>query len=137
MDKDFDRWNQAKKKLNADVEPLYFREGEIWWVHLGVNIGYEIDGKKENFARPVIVLRKYNKYSFLALPLTTSPKLNPWKLPIGLVAGKQAFAVLSQLRNIDSRRLYQKIAWIEPEQLQIIRAETLKANITGHTPRNN
>src|SRR5437667_236634 len=64
MHKDFDRWNKTKKKLNAEVEPLYFREGEIWWVHLGVNIGYEIDGKRENFARPVIVLRKYNKYSF-------------------------------------------------------------------------
>ena len=100
MQKDFDRWNKAKKKLNAEIEPLYFREGEVWWVHLDVNIGYEIDGKRENFARPVIVLRKYNKYSFLALPLMTSPKPNPWKLPVGVIAGKQAFAVLSQLRNI-------------------------------------
>ena len=137
MHKDFDRWNQAKKKLNADVEPLYFREGEVWWVHLGVNIGYEIDGKKENFARPVIVLRKYNKYSFLALPLTTSAKRNPWKLPIGHIAGKQAFAVLSQLRNIDSRRLYQKVAWIEPDQLRIIRSETLTANIGSRISQNN
>src|SRR5262249_33753522 len=110
-------------------EPLYFREGEIWWAHLGVNIGYESDGKHENFARPVIVLRKYNKYSFLALPLTTSEKPNPWKLPVGFVAGKQAFAVLSQLRNIDSRRLYQKVGWIEQHQMQIIRTETLRANL--------
>jgi hypothetical protein len=95
MHKDFDRWNKTKKKLNAEAEPLYFREGETWWVHLGVNIGYEIDGKKENFARPVIVLRKYNKYSFLALPLTTSARANPWKLFVGAVGGKQAFAVLS------------------------------------------
>lgn len=135
MHKDFGRWNDAKKKLNVDSEPLYFREGEIWWTHLGLNIGYEIDGKKENFARPVIVLRKYNKYSFLALPLTTSPKPNPWKLPIGLVAGKQAFAVISQLRNIDSRRLYQKIAWVEPEKLNIIRSETLRANIVGRSAK--
>ena len=42
-----------------DIEPLYFREGEIWWAHFGVNIGYEIDDKKANFARPVIVLHKY------------------------------------------------------------------------------
>ncbi len=131
MQKDFDRWNKTKKKLNAEVEPLYFREGEIWWVHLGVNIGYEMDGKRENFARPVIVLRKYNKYSFLALPLTTSPKSNAWKLPVGDVGGKQAFAVISQLRNIDSRRLYQKISWIAPEQMEVIRAETLRANLGG------
>jgi mRNA interferase MazF len=100
MEKDFDLWNKQKKKLNAiEDEPVYFREGEIWWVHLGVNIGYEIDGKAANFARPVIVLRKYNKYSFLALPLTTSSKANPWKLPIGVVAGKEAFAVISYQRT--------------------------------------
>jgi len=132
MQKDFDRWNETKK-LSVDTEHLYFREGEIWWTHLGINVGYEIDGKKDNFARPVIVLRKYNKYSFLALPLTTSSKPNPWKLPIGRVAGKQAFAVISQLRNIDSRRLYQKIAWVDPEQLQVIRTETLNANIVGRS----
>jgi len=91
MDKDFDRWNQKKKKLNVDIEPLYFREGEIWWAHLGVNIGYEIDGKKTNFARPVIVLRKYNKYSFLALPLTTRFTPSPYKLPsVPLPANKHS-----------------------------------------------
>ena len=94
-----------------------------------MNIGYEIDGKAENFARPVIVLRKYNKYSFLALHLTTSSKTNPWKLHVGVVAGKQAFAVISQLRNIDSRRLYQKVGWIDPRDMEAIRAETLRTNL--------
>jgi mRNA interferase MazF len=131
MPKDFNRWNRKKKALNdADAEPLYFREGEIWWVHLGVNIGYEIDGKQSNFARPVIVLRKYNKYSFLALPLTTRSTPSPYKLPVGRVADKQAFAVVSQLRNIDSRRLYQKIAWLAEEQLHLIRNETFRINST-------
>ena len=129
--KNFDRWNEQKKALNADAEPLYFREGEIWWVHLGVNIGYEIDGKSGNFARPVIVLRKYNKYSFLALPLTTSPRPSPWKLPLGIFGGKLSFAILSQLRNIDSRRLYQKVASLAPELLATIRSETLRANFNA------
>ena len=129
MDKDFDRWNKKKKALNAnETEPLYFREGDIWWVHLGVNIGYEVDGKQSNFARPVIVLRKYNKYSFLALPLTTRASPSPYKIPIGDVAGKQAFAIVSQLRNIDSRRLYQKIAWLPPDLLLLIRNETFRIN---------
>jgi len=134
--KDFDGWNQQKKLLNTDVEPLFFREGEIWWAHLGVNVGYEIDGKSAGFARPVIVLRKYNKYSFLALPLTTSPRSNPWKLPLGLVAGKPAFAVLSQLRNIDSRRLYQKLAWLSPDILAAVRTETFRANSGMPTHKN-
>jgi mRNA interferase MazF len=134
MHKDFDRWNKKKKALNAkDVEPLYFREGDIWWAHLGVNIGYEIDGKQTNFARPVIVLRKYNKYSFLALPLTTRVAPNLYKLAVGDVGGKQAFAVVSQLRNIDSKRLYQKIAWLPPDQLLQIRNETFRINATTLT----
>lgn len=135
--KEFDRWNEQKKALDADVEPLYFREGEIWWVHLGVNIGYEIDGKSENYARPVIVLRKYNKYSFLALPLTTSSRPSPWKLPLGIVGGKPSFAILSQLRNIDSRRLYQKLASLAPEILATIRSETLRANFNSGSPHHN
>jgi len=64
------------------------REGEIWWVRLGKNIGYETYGKSREFTRPVIILKKYNQYSFLALPLTTAPKPNPYRLPIGMVDGK-------------------------------------------------
>ena len=33
-------------------------EGEIWWVRLGVNVGYEIDGKSSDFSRPVIIIKK-------------------------------------------------------------------------------
>ena len=133
--KEFDRWNSQKKKLNADAEPLFFREGEIWWVHLGVNIGYEIDGKSDNFARPVIVLRKYNKYSFLALPLTTSTRPNPWKLPLGIIGGKPSFAILSQLRNIDSRRLYQRVASLPAELFETVRLETFRSNATSSAAR--
>src|SRR5438552_937336 len=99
MKKDFDRWNEIKKVNDAtdDDARLFYREGEIWWIRLGKNIGYELDGKDREFTRPVIVLKKYNQYSFLALPLTTKSKANPYRLPIGSVAGKQAFASLSQL----------------------------------------
>jgi mRNA interferase MazF len=106
MEKDFDRWNRIKKATDAADESarLYFREGEVWWVRLGKNIGYETNGKSREFTRPVIILKKYNQYSFLALPLTTAPKPNPYRLPIGMIDGRQAFATLSQLRNIDSQK---------------------------------
>jgi mRNA interferase MazF len=114
MQKDFDGWNKLKKAIDAsDDQRLYFHEGDIWWVRLGVNVGYEIDGKQREFSRPVVVLRKYNQYSFLALPLTTNDKPSKWRVAIGEVAGRQAFAVLSQLRNIDSRRLIEKRGHVE------------------------
>src|SRR5882724_3693985 len=102
MVKDFDRWNEIKKATDAADEGsrVFFREGEIWWVRLGINVGYETDGKNREFTRPVIVLKKYNQYSFLAVPLTTAQRPNQYRLPIGAVGGKEAFATLSQLRNI-------------------------------------
>ncbi len=63
------------------------------------------------------------KYSFRALPLTTAPKPNPYRLPIGTVDGRQAFATLSQLRNIDSKRLVKKIAHLDADILTVIKKE--------------
>jgi hypothetical protein len=79
MGNDFDHWNSIKKATDAAEETsrLYFREGEIWWLRLGKNIGYETNGKSREFTRLVIVLRKYNQFSFLALPLTTASNPNP------------------------------------------------------------
>ena len=130
MPRDFDRWNTIKKATNAaaeDTRPFY-REGEIWWVRLGKNIGYEMDGKDREFTRPVIILKKYNRYSFLASPLTTAVKPNPYRLPIGIVDGKQAFATLSQLRNIDSKRLVKKITFVSEDALEIIKKEASRVN---------
>ena len=117
MEKDFDRWNEIKKATDAADEAarLYFREGEIWWVRLGHNIGYEADGKSREFSRPVVILKKYNQYSFLAVPLTTVPKPNPYRYPVGIVDGKRAFATLSQLRNIDNKRLVKKIVHLDTD----------------------
>jgi len=130
--KDFDRWNTIKKEIDGYAEEMrpYFRAGEIWWVRLGVNVGYEIDGKREGFLRPAIVLKKYNQYSFLAVPLTTSAKPNPYRLPIGILNGRQAFAMLSQLRNIDSKRLVEKIAFIEGDPFDVIKKEASRATVS-------
>jgi mRNA interferase MazF len=130
MADDFDRWSGIKKATDAADESArpYFREGEIWWVRLGKNIGYETNGKSREFTRPVIVLKKYNQYSFLAVPLTTAPKPNPYRLPIGIVDGRQAFATLSQLRNVDSKRLVKKIAHINADDLASIKKEASRVN---------
>jgi mRNA interferase MazF len=130
MEKDFDRWNKLKKAINTsgESERVYFHDGDIWWARVGVNIGFEIDGKHKQFARPVIVPKKYNQYSFLALPLTTAVRSNRWRVAIGTVAGKDAFAVLSQLRNLDSLRLYQKIGHVDPELLMRIKKTASRMN---------
>ena len=126
----FDRWNHLKKSTDAGIsEPrLYFHEGDIWWVRLGKNVGYEIDGKSHQFTRPVIVLKKYNQYSFLALPLTTNAHPNRYRIPVGTVGGTPSFATLSQLRNIDSKRLVKKITRLPSDHLVIIKKEASRVN---------
>jgi len=130
MEKDFDKWNEKKKKINSKIEEeiLFFREGEIWWIHLGVNVGFEMDGKGIESMRPILIVKKYNQFSFLAVPLSTSPKKNKYRISVGVVDGKNAVANLSQMRNIDSKRLINKIGHIEPDPLKIIKEKASKVN---------
>lgn len=128
MQKDFDEWNKKKKELDSQNNELFFKAGEIWWVHLGLNIGFEINGKGFGFMRPVIVLKKYNQYSFLALPLSTSNKINIYRISIGVVDGKEAFANLSQMRNIDSKRLINKVGFIESDLFADIKKKAKRIN---------
>ena len=131
MFKDFDGWNEVKKRLDAKrEEPLFFRQGEIWWVNLGLNIGFEMNGKGGEYMRPVVILKKYNQYSFLALPLSTSQKVNNYRIPIGVIDGKEAVANLSQLRNIDSRRLINKIGHIEETLFKEIKKKASHINFS-------
>ena len=107
MHKDFDGWNSRKKQTHDQSEylPLY-RERQVRWCTLGVNVGYEQDGTGEGFSRPVLILKGFSRHVCLVVPLTTSRKSNPYHVPVGMVEGRDAYAVISQLRLIDTRRLY-------------------------------
>ena len=68
--KAFDRWNEVKKNLHESRARTRFNEREIWWCRVGVNVGYEIDGKQELFLRPVLILKKMSTNTFVGVPLT-------------------------------------------------------------------
>jgi hypothetical protein len=44
MQKDFDKWNETKKKIHDRINTPFFNEREVWWCVLGRNIGVEQDG---------------------------------------------------------------------------------------------
>ncbi len=113
MQKDFDEWNKKKKKIDSKENRVYFKEGEIWWLHLGLNIGYEANGKSEQYLRPIIILKKYNMYSFLSVSLTTSDTINKYRISVGKILNKEAVANISQLRYLDSKRLAKKICTMD------------------------
>ena len=66
MQKDFDTWNKEKKIINTreDTSQIFFKEHEIWWSSLGLNVSYEQDGKGQGFLRPVLVLKTFNPDTF-------------------------------------------------------------------------
>jgi mRNA interferase MazF len=116
--KKFDNWNKIKKATQQNKKTLYFHPREIWFVRLGKNIGFEQDGKGNDFLRPVIVLRKFNQQVFWSISLTTNLKKGKYYFEIENSGRKKASAILSQIRLIDTKRLRYKIGDVDKQTFQ-------------------
>jgi len=99
----YDRWNRIKKRLGSQ-KPLKFREGEIFFLSVGMNVGYEVYGKKEEFLRPVLVLKKTGRTTFYGIPLTSQSKEGSYYYTFEYKKGKVSTALLHQMRLFDIRR---------------------------------
>ena len=106
---DYDRWNEKKQKLNIQKREILFKEGEIWWCSLGLNIGQEVYGKGEQFLRPVIILRKLSDTLCIVLPITTKEHAGNWYHHFYLNS-EPRWAMLRQIRSVSSSRLTKKQA---------------------------
>ena len=120
MEKDFDNWNKRKKEINSE-EPNFYHEKEIRWCSLGINIGFEEDGTSKTYRRPVLIIRGFSRHVCLVVPLTTSPKKNPYHISVGIVEGEEAFAIISQVRLIDTKRLHDRLIILNKEKFDEIR----------------
>lgn len=114
MSKNFPEWNSQKTALHTEKVRPFFHEREVWFVSLGVNIGFEQDGKGEDFLRPIVVLKKFNNETLWGVPLTTKKKFGKYHMTLS--HGKRmSTAILSQLRLIDCKRLKHKTSQISVE----------------------
>lgn len=121
MPKDFDKWNLRKINIhNHNSSPLY-NQREIWWCLLGTNIGLEHDGDIKENTRPVLILKGLSKNICFAIPLTSSKREHSMRIPIGNIEGRDAKAVISQLRVIDTKRLVEKICYLDIEKFELTR----------------
>ena len=68
---EFNNWNDVKIELDLHGRQPKIAEGQIWWAGVGKNIGAEVYGKNERFARPVLIFRKLGGMNFMAIPLST------------------------------------------------------------------
>jgi len=132
MKKDYQLWTPIKKDLNNINEPrLFFHEREVWYCHLGENIGFEQDGRGDEFLRPVVIIRKFNNEVFWGVPLTCTQKDLPFYFAFTLqndtkVPSEKSTAVLSQVRLVDAKRLRRMIGYISEEDFVLLKKK-LKA----------
>ncbi len=118
--KNFTDWFSLKPQINDILQPPQFSQREVWNCHLGVNIGFEIDGKNQDFIRPVLVLKKLSRDTFIGIPLTTKLKNGNWYYP-SRIKNKDGRYIFSQIRTIDSKRLYNRIERIDSVEFQKIK----------------
>src|SRR3989338_8801063 len=121
MEKDFDNGNEKKKKIHNRVDAPFFHEREIWWCALGINIGFEQNGHGGEYLRPAIVLKGTSRQTCFIVPLTASLSKHPLRPSVGVVDGKEARALLSQMRLIDSKRLAKKIGYLDKNTFEQIK----------------
>ena len=123
MQKEFDDWNIIKKNTDAEEVGIerFFHYRDVWWCKFGKNIGFEEDGKGKDFLRPILVLRVLGKNTLLVVPLTTSSEEHFFRVDVGIVDGKPAKAIISQIRVIDARRLQERIDRIDYKYMNILK----------------
>lgn len=113
MNKEFDLWNTKKKVIHSLSERVYYHEREVWWCSLGINVGFEQDGTGKNFDRPVVIIKGFNSNVCFVAALTGKKRAGKYYFYLGRIAGREASAILSQVRLVDTKRLVRKIMTLD------------------------
>jgi hypothetical protein len=75
MQKDFDRWNRDKKKIDDIGKRPFYHAREIWWC--------ELDETGKHHDRPVLVLRPFNAETFFGVSLVGHARSGRNYFPLG------------------------------------------------------
>ena len=124
-DKEYDVWNELKKKIQSDIsEPDYFpKEGEVWMSSLGKNIGFEQNGNCTNFSRPILVVKKFNNHMFWCASLSTKQKKFDFYYNFTDPNGEKVSVILAQLKLVSIKRLKRKLYDISSNDLVEIKGK--------------
>ena len=94
----FDKWNEIKKQTHKENILVGFKDRDIFYIKMGQNIGFEQNGKGNEFVRPIIILKKFNKEI-------------------------ENIALLSQMRLYSTNRLLNKIGVINKEDCEKLKVK--------------
>lgn len=146
----YEKWNKKKQEIemSAEYRSIYFKEGQVWWCSLGLNIGSESFGKGESFRRPVLIVKKLSSDLCIALPMTSKEKIGTWFLDITLDNEKR-WVMLYQIKTLNKKRFYLKIGELDTKDFNRVKEklDTLlelsknrhpaEAEIEGSNPKSN
>ena len=122
----YDEWNEVKKSIAIDKVVRHFKEREIFYMKMGKNIGFEQNGKGENFVRPVIILKKFNHDMFYGVPLSSQSKEGIFYYSFEFKKGNSVsenIALLSQMRLFSATRLLNKIGMISKDDFRELKVK--------------
>ncbi|MCB0010742.1 MAG: type II toxin-antitoxin system PemK/MazF family toxin [Anaerolineales bacterium] len=117
MPDDFDKWNTVKKQLHGRKKRSSFKDRDIVWCSIGMNVGNEVFGKSQDYTRPVLVVRRFNRDLFLGVPLTSTLSGSPYYHEITFKGNRQS-VLLRQIRTFDSRRVYNVMGRLPESQFR-------------------
>ena len=92
---------------------------------LYINIGVEIDGKNDNFKRPILILKKFSDEIILAVPLTTKKHDGDWYYNFTFNDIEQ-WAILNQVKVLDTKRLIENMGELSESKVENILNEYIK-----------
>jgi len=109
---EYDKWNEIKKETQKDKKIRLYKERDIFFIKMGQNIGYEQNGKGENFVRPIVILKRITKDMFIGVPLSSQIKVGSWFYAFEFTTKdkiSQNIAIIPQLKMYSTQRLLNKI----------------------------
>lgn len=107
----FNDWNYKKKTIQFKGENLdkFPKVGEVWFISMGKNIGYEQNGSGKEFERPVLIIRKWNNHMMWCVPLSTKQKELDFYYNFTDESGREVSAILAQFKLISANRCRRKL----------------------------
>ena len=118
--KDFINWHKTKKDIEEKENRINFQIRDVLFCSIGENIGFEQDGRGEEFLRPIVVIRKFNKQIFWGVPLTHTEKKGKYYFSFNL-NNEVSVAILSQIRLFDTKRIKYKIGMISEKDFNLLK----------------
>lgn len=114
--KQYDAWNEVKKKTEQNNRTLGIKQREIFWVKIGQNLGSEEYGKDKDFVRPVVIIRKLTHDLFIGVPLTTTIKDSDYFHSFEYInntrGSVQNTAMILQIRAMSIKRILSRIGMV-------------------------